>query len=167
MSLAILFHFLRAQHVSDINISIIRILRYSVELRHWSYCSRFDVCWSFGVVGLEWYPCCGLKHKCFSLQHGYHIWYSLSKIVISWRWPLLAETCSYFFTVKYRHKTYYHSCVSWLKFTSPLGIFVCSVGSHYSGQFPLMSCCKEGDEHYTLPPRSSWELRSSELLHVE
>ena len=29
---------------------------YSIELPHWSYCSWFDVCWSFGVVGLEWYP---------------------------------------------------------------------------------------------------------------
>jgi len=35
MSLAILFHFLCAQHVSDINISIIRYL--------------------------EWYPCCRLQ----------------------------------------------------------------------------------------------------------
>ena len=35
---------------------------YSVELSHWSYCSWLDVCWSFGVVGLEWYPCCRLKH---------------------------------------------------------------------------------------------------------
>jgi len=34
---------------------------YSVELPHWSYCSWYDVCWSFGVVGLEWYPCCRLK----------------------------------------------------------------------------------------------------------
>jgi len=34
---------------------------YSVELPHWSYCTWFDVCWSFGVVGLEWYPCCRLK----------------------------------------------------------------------------------------------------------
>jgi len=33
---------------------------YSVELSHWSYCSWFDVCWNFGVVGLEWYPCCRL-----------------------------------------------------------------------------------------------------------
>ena len=113
----ILFHFLCAQHVSDINISIIRSLRlfcwittlvvfflvqcvlefwcvwdgvvsvlqafyltssvlnmfrtliylssgacdYSVELSHWSYCSWFDVGWSFGVVGLEWYPCCRLQ----------------------------------------------------------------------------------------------------------
>ena len=31
---------------------------YSVELPYWSYCSWFDVCWSFGVVGLEWYLCC-------------------------------------------------------------------------------------------------------------
>jgi len=34
---------------------------YSVELPHWAYCSWFHVCWSFGVVGLEWYPCCKLK----------------------------------------------------------------------------------------------------------
>ena len=128
MLLAILFHFLCTQHVSDINISIIiRNLRlccwittsivlflvrcvleiwcgwvgavsvlqaeaqlvltmfrtlicpssgacdYSVESPSWSYCSWFDVCWRFGVVGLEWYPCCRPKHNllCFSLQHGY------------------------------------------------------------------------------------------------
>ena len=34
---------------------------YSVELPHWSYCSWFEVCWSFGVAGLEWYPCGRLK----------------------------------------------------------------------------------------------------------
>jgi len=34
---------------------------YSVELPLWSYCSWFDVCWSFGLVGLEWYPYCRLK----------------------------------------------------------------------------------------------------------
>jgi len=39
---------------------------YSVELPHWSYCSWFNVCWSFGVVGLEWYPCCRLKHNFYS-----------------------------------------------------------------------------------------------------
>ena len=103
MSLAILFHLLCAQHVSDINIStyatillnyhtgriVLGSMRvgvsvwlgwsgirvavnmfqtliypssgacdYSVELPHWSYCSWFNVCWSFGVVGLEWYLCC-------------------------------------------------------------------------------------------------------------
>jgi len=34
---------------------------YSVELPHWSYCCWFDVFWSFGVVGLEWYPRCRLQ----------------------------------------------------------------------------------------------------------
>jgi len=34
-------------------------------------CSCFDVCWSFGVAGLGWYPCGRLK-QCFSLLHGYH-----------------------------------------------------------------------------------------------
>ena len=34
---------------------------YSVQLPHWSYCSWFDVCRSYGVVGLEWYPCCRLQ----------------------------------------------------------------------------------------------------------
>ena len=34
---------------------------YSVEVPHWSYCSWFHVCWSFGVVGLEWYPWCRLQ----------------------------------------------------------------------------------------------------------
>ena len=34
---------------------------YSVELPHWSYCAWFDVCWSFGVIGFEWYPCCSLQ----------------------------------------------------------------------------------------------------------
>jgi len=46
---------------------------YSVESPHWSYCSWFDVCWSFGVVGLEWYLCCRLKHAsrlmCLCAQH--------------------------------------------------------------------------------------------------
>ena len=36
---------------------------YSVELPRWSYCSWFDVCWSFCVVGLEWYPCCRLNSR--------------------------------------------------------------------------------------------------------
>jgi len=37
---------------------------YSVELPNWSYCSWFDVCWSFGVVGLELYPCCSCASAC-------------------------------------------------------------------------------------------------------
>jgi len=30
---------------------------YSIELPHWSYCSWFDVCWRFSVVGLEAEAC--------------------------------------------------------------------------------------------------------------
>ena len=43
---------------------------YSVELPHWLYCYWFDAYWSFGVVGLEWYPCCRLKPATrIPLQH--------------------------------------------------------------------------------------------------
>jgi len=91
MSLAVLFHFLCAQHVSDINPYPANVENmassynaskwqmgfnsafkgliypssgacdYSVELPHWSSCSWFDLCWRFGVVGLEWYPFCRLQ----------------------------------------------------------------------------------------------------------
>ena len=39
------------------------------------------------------------------------LWYSWSKIVITWRWPLLAETCSYFLLLNTIINPYYHSCV--------------------------------------------------------
>jgi len=39
---------------SDILVAVLSgACDYSVELPLWSYCSWFDVCWSFGVVGLE------------------------------------------------------------------------------------------------------------------
>ena len=68
MSLAILFHFLCAQHFSDINIPPSGACDCSVELPHWSCCSWFDVCWTFGVVGLEWYPCCRFYFLSFFLS---------------------------------------------------------------------------------------------------
>ena len=49
-----------AQHASDINISIISSLRLFCWITTLVYCSWNDVCWSFGVVWLEWYPCCRL-----------------------------------------------------------------------------------------------------------
>ena len=58
MSLALLFHFLCAQNVSDINIPIIRSLRLFCWITTLVVLFWFDVCWSFGVVGLEWYPWC-------------------------------------------------------------------------------------------------------------
>ena len=57
----VLFHFFYAQHVSDINTSIIRSLRLFYWITTLVVCSCFDVCWSFGVAGLGWYPCSGLK----------------------------------------------------------------------------------------------------------
>jgi len=36
-----------------------------VHVAGWST-TWFDVCWGFGVVELEWYPCCRLKHNCAS-----------------------------------------------------------------------------------------------------
>jgi len=65
MSLAILFHCLCAQHVSDINISIIRSLRL--------------FCWITTLVILLLVRCVlefrcgsGIRVAGFSLQHGYH-----------------------------------------------------------------------------------------------
>ena len=48
---------------------------YSVELPHWSFCSWFDLCWSFGVVGLGWYRCCRLKdhQELATILLNYHI----------------------------------------------------------------------------------------------
>ena len=65
MSLAILFHFLCAQHVSEINISIIRSLRL---LPHRSSCSQFIVCWSFVAAGFRWCSFCRLKPANSSTQ---------------------------------------------------------------------------------------------------
>ena len=36
---------------------------YAVELPHWSFCSCFAVCWRFGAVGFELYPCCRLRQQ--------------------------------------------------------------------------------------------------------
>ena len=65
MSLAVLFHFLCAKHVSDINISVIRSLR----LCCWITTSV--VLFSVRCVLEICCGCCRLKHS-FSLQHGQH-----------------------------------------------------------------------------------------------
>jgi len=67
MSLVIiLFQFFYAQHVLDINTSIISSLRLFYCIATLVVCSCFDVCWSFVVAGLGWYPCSRLKHKLVS-----------------------------------------------------------------------------------------------------
>jgi len=64
---------------------------YSVELPHWLYCSWFDVCWGFGVVGLEWYPCCRLQpdllffnyhNDARSNKHKLHMKFSFAEIFL-------------------------------------------------------------------------------------
>jgi len=50
MSLAILFYFLCPEHVSDINISIIRSLRLCCWITTSVVCSQFVVCWRFGAA---------------------------------------------------------------------------------------------------------------------
>ena len=49
------------QAVSDINTSIIRSLQLLYCITTLVMCSCFDVCWSFGLAGLGWYPCSRLK----------------------------------------------------------------------------------------------------------
>ena len=61
-----MFYFFYAQHVSDINTSIIRSLRLAV-VATLVVCSCFDMCWGFGVV--VWG---GIRVAGFSLLHGYH-----------------------------------------------------------------------------------------------
>jgi len=53
----------QAEHVSDINTSIIRSSRHFYCITTLVVCSFFDVCCSFGVAGLGWYPCGRLKHN--------------------------------------------------------------------------------------------------------
>ena len=64
MSLAILFHFLCAQHVSDINISIIRSLRLCWWITTSSSCSEFVVCWRFGAADFRWCSFCRRHYMC-------------------------------------------------------------------------------------------------------
>ena len=57
----VLFQFFYAQHFSDFNTSIIRSLQLFYCINTLIVCSCFDVCWSFGVAGLGWYPCSRLQ----------------------------------------------------------------------------------------------------------
>ena len=84
MSLAILFLFLCAQHVSDINISIIRSLRLFLLNYH---IGRIDLC-SMCVGVSMWLGWSGVRIAGFSLLHG-------SGFSSEWWWPMLAEICSF------------------------------------------------------------------------
>ena len=85
ITLAILFHFLCAQHVSDINISIIRSFRLfcwitTLVVLFLVRCVLEFRCGWVGVVSVLQASACFfskllfrlLSKLCFSLQHGYH-----------------------------------------------------------------------------------------------
>ena len=54
-----------AQHVSDVNTSILRSLRLICWVISWVVLLWFDVCWCYFVVWLAW---CGIRMHCFSLH---------------------------------------------------------------------------------------------------
>jgi len=101
----VLFHFFYAQHVSDINTAIIRSLRLFYFITTLVVCYCFDVCWSFGVAGLGWYPCSRLKHNIITsdiklvsysstitMMHG-PIYIRSSKWSLSFRFPSQNSVC--------------------------------------------------------------------------
>jgi len=49
-------------------------------------------------------------HTVYDMYIYVYIWHSLGKIVINWRWPLEAKTCSYSLPNKYSHLAYNYSC---------------------------------------------------------
>ena len=76
MSLAILFHFLRAQHVSDINISIIRSLR---------------LCWWITTSVVLFSVRCVLELLVRLVLSGvrfagWSLWWFINTVASSWRW---------------------------------------------------------------------------------
>jgi len=71
MSLIIKFYFTSSMlnMFQDINTSIIGSLRLFYCITTLVVCSCFDVCWSFGVAGLRWYPCSRLNPATPKFQH--------------------------------------------------------------------------------------------------
>jgi len=148
MSLAILFHFLCAQHVSDINISIIRSLRL--------------FCWITTLVELflvRWYPCCRLKHNLFfSPQHGYY-----PKPTT----PKLQHTCIFFIILYYVQKmhifflTNYHTPTRFDTIVSSSGrlhSIPCQVTQVFQMLFVIQ---------YTIKTRDVGFCASSDIIDVE
>jgi len=69
MSLAFLFQLFNAQHVSDVNTSILRSLRLICWVISWVVLLLYDVCWCYVVVWLGW---CGIRMQaeaCIRIPH--------------------------------------------------------------------------------------------------
>jgi len=88
MTLALLFHFVCAQHVSDINTSIVRSLR----LCWWITTSvvLFSVRCVFGA--LVWLVLDGVRFAGFSLQNEHHLIHQHSRKLLMMD-ILMSETC--------------------------------------------------------------------------
>ena len=60
-----IIYLFNAQHVLDVNTSILRSLRLICWVISWVVLLWFDVCWCYVVVWLWW---CGIRMKCLSLH---------------------------------------------------------------------------------------------------
>jgi hypothetical protein len=62
------------------------LLMYSGVVSLRLYLLSFDMCWSFGVAGLGWYPCSRLKHNWSVLNRGFIYPGFCSGMSLSSRW---------------------------------------------------------------------------------
>ena len=74
-----IIYLFNAQHVSDVNTSILRGLRLICWVISWVVLLWFDVCWCYVVVWLWW---CGIRMQAKALQC-YRFWYGPSFILSS------------------------------------------------------------------------------------
>jgi len=58
LDITLLFSLFNAQHVSDVNTSILRSLRLICRVISWVVLIWYDVCWCYSVVWLGW---CGIR----------------------------------------------------------------------------------------------------------
>jgi hypothetical protein len=72
MSLAFFISLFNAQHVSDVNASILRSLRFICGVISWDVLLWYDACWCYVVAWLWW---CGMRVEAEALLEaasGYH-----------------------------------------------------------------------------------------------
>ena len=84
----VLFHFLYAQHVSDINTSINRSLQLFYCITRVVVCSCFDVCWSFGMA--VWGGTCVAGWSCASACHTLDIIHFTTH-----NWQVTTQCCTF------------------------------------------------------------------------
>jgi hypothetical protein len=78
-----------AQHVSDVNTSILRSLRLICWVIPWVVLLWYDVCWCYGVVWLGW---CGIRMQAEALHwtvHHFDSWIKRDQLDVTWFFILL------------------------------------------------------------------------------